>query len=271
MIKSVGMIGLGNMGSAIAKAIYKGNPDLNFNLMDRNIDRTQKLADDLNGQVFKLDQLKELIDESQVIIIGIKPKDISALMMSLKPYLSEKQSKLWISMAVSTPLDWLTSFTPSNHRWIRIMPNTPVEVNQGWISYCYSDNLFEDDEDDFKELMNEAGHLKYIAEDLFDIAGAMAGSSPAFIYQLIEAMSDAGVYHGLSRQDAIEMAAQTVLGSAQMVLSSGRHPGQLKDAVTSPGGTTIRGVASLEQSGFRSAMIQAIDQTYQYSVKLNEK
>ncbi len=258
------------MGSALAKAIRLGNSDLTINLTDRNSKRLQEVAGDLSATAYSLENISELIKHSQVIMIGIKPKDIVGLFEGIHTHLEGETSKLWISMAVATPLHKLIKLVPDTHRWIRIMPNTPVEVNEGWLSYCKGDNITEDDEKMLLQLFNKAGRVTSISEDLFDIAGAVAGSGPAFIYQLIEAMSDAGVMHGLSRQDAIMMAAQTVLGSAKMVIESGKHPGALKDAVTSPNGTTIQGVAQLEAAGYRSAMIQAINTTYRKSVDLSK-
>ena len=258
------------MGSALAKAIRQGNPELTLNLSDRNTKRLQEVSEELSASAYALENISELIKRSQVIMIGIKPKDIVGLFEDIHTYLENETSKLWISMAVATSLNKLQNLAPDSHRWIRIMPNTPVEVNEGWLSYCKANNVTEEDEKALLQLFNKAGRVTPISEDLFDIAGAVAGSGPAFIYQLIEAMSDAGVMHGLSRQDAIMMAAQTVLGSAKMVIESGKHPGALKDAVTSPNGTTIQGVAQLEAAGYRSAMIQAINTTYRKSVDLSK-
>ena len=151
------------------------------------------------------------------------------------------------------------------------MPNTPAMVKEGMTELCYSDDEFTKEEQTIIEkLLDSFGHFCMIPEKLMDAAVCASGSSPAYVYLFIEALADSAVKYGIPRKTAYEMAAQTVLGAAKMVLETELHPGILKDAVCSPGGTTIAGVSALEQNGFRSAIIAATDACYQRAIQLKE-
>lgn len=255
----IGMIGVGNMASAIAKAIKKASPHEKLLLANRTPEKISQLVQELEAEQVLMDQIgPELIAKSDIIFVGVKPTELELLFSSLESKIDTPHVITWVSMASNVSLAALQQFTPQHHQWIRIMPNTPVEVGEGYTSYCYSESVSKEVLSRFKQLMSQSGVVAEVAEAQFDAASGMAGCSPAFIYQLIEAMSDAGVAYGLKRDLSIEMAAQAVKGAASMVLETNRHPAQLKDAVTSPGGTTIAGVNTLEAEGFRSAIIKAI-------------
>ncbi|MGF3195801.1 pyrroline-5-carboxylate reductase [Facklamia sp. P13055] len=259
--KAIGCIGCGNMGSAIIKSLSTNFSNLDFYLYDKDNYKSQSLAKDCGESVEAVNSLEKLLASAQIFFIGVKPKDLNILLDSLNS-IELLDSKLWISMVVGRSLSSIQKLLPQGHHLIRIMPNTPVAIGQGYVSYCYQKENFNDQViNEFKNLLQPLGHLQLIEESLFDVASAIAGSGPAFIYQLIEAISDAGVYYGLNRQQAIDMAAKTVAGAGQMVLESHQHPAQLKDAVTSPKGTTIAGVRSLEANGFRSAIFEAVSAT----------
>ena len=146
---------------------------------------------------------------------------------------------------------------------IRIMPNTPAAVGEGMILYTANELVTEDDLAQFTEAMKCAGRLDRLDEKLIDAGCAISGCGPAFMYLMIEALADGGVLCGLPRAKAMEYAAQTMAGAAKMVLETGKHPGELKDMVCSPGGTTIEGLAALEECGFRGAIIKACDANFQ--------
>lgn len=267
----VGMIGVGNMASAIAKAIVRAVPTETLLLANRTPDKIQPLVQELNAKQVTMEQVgPELIEQSDLIFVGVKPTELDTLFDSLASDLHTTHPITWVSMASNVSLAKLESLTPAHHQWIRIMPNTPVEVGQGYTSYCHSETVSPAVLARFKALLRESGVLAAIDEAQFDAASGMAGCSPAFIYQLIEAMSDAGVAHGLKRDQSIAMAAQAVKGAASMVLETDLHPAQLKDAVTSPGGTTIAGVTALEAAGFRSAIIQGITASIEKTRELQE-
>lgn len=267
----VGMIGVGNMASAIAKAIVRAVPTETLLLANRTPEKIQQLVQDLAAKQITMEQVgPDLIEQCDLIFVGVKPTELETLFKSLTADIQTTHPITWVSMASNVSLTKLESLIPAHHQWIRIMPNTPVEVGQGYTSYCYSKTVSSEVLERFKGLMSQSGVLAEIDETQFDAASGMAGCSPAFIYQLIEAMSDAGVAHGLKRNQSIEMAAQAVKGAASMVLETDLHPAQLKDAVTSPGGTTITGVTALEAAGFRSAIIQGVTASIEKTRELQE-
>ncbi|UPQ85490.1 pyrroline-5-carboxylate reductase [Ignavigranum ruoffiae] len=259
---SIGILGVGNMGAAFARIFRRAYPSLSINLYNRSWPKVERLSQEIQASAFQLNQLAEFINQSDYIFVGVKPKDFPSLFEQLMSLDLDLSGHLWISMAVGLNLETLAEFSSSELAWARIMPNTPIEIGQGYLTICFNERVQEDSQAVLIDLLTSTGQVAKIEEDLFAISSAVAGSGPAFIYQLIEAMADAGVRHGLARQDAIKMASQTVKGAASMVLESQQHPALLKDQVTSPGGTTIEGLCQLEERGFRSAIIEAIQATY---------
>lgn len=262
------MIGAGNMGSSIIRSIRKQMPEASIYLNNRTISKIEPLAEEINARIVEEDNLKDLIDKSDYIYLGVKPHQIPELFEKIKGYLSSDDDKVWISMAVGISLDRLRVHTPDSHKWIRIMPNTPVLCGEGYIGYSLADNITQGIEEEFVSQLLGVGTVQKFDESSLDAVSSLAGSSPAYIYQLIDAMSDAGVYLGLDRDDAIQMSAQVVKGAAQMVLETKDHPGVLKNQVTSPGGTTIEGIVSLEKSAFKAAIIEAIIKAYDKATKM---
>ncbi|MBG9981976.1 pyrroline-5-carboxylate reductase [Aerococcaceae bacterium DSM 111020] len=268
MINTVGFIGVGNMAQQLVKAVRHAHPTKQLFFNSAHKENIAGFAKEMDAEIVSKE---ELVTQSDMIFIGVKPYQIADVFqeIDLSPSQDDMLDKIWISMAVSVSLADLQSMTvPNDLKWIRMMPNLPVGLGKGTIGYIGNDKMNETDEEAFLKVMEAAGLVVSISEDLFDIYGAIAGSGPAFIFQIIEAMSDAGVRHGLSRQQAIEIAAQTVSGAAELLLESGEHPGVLKDQVTSPNGTTIAGVVSMEESGLRCAMMKGIEATYQRSIEL---
>lgn len=266
---TIGMIGVGNMGSAIAKAILKtGYPMI---LHNRTKEKLTDLAKQIGADVVGADSLGELIKDSDLIFIGVKPNQFSTIFNQMDEYIDEANPKTWISMAAGLSIEQLEALTPSSHRWIRIMPNMPVEIGEGYIAYCSSEDISEDKITLFKDCLVTAGIVEAIPETLFDTVTGLAGSSPAFIFQLIEAMSDVGVEHGLTREQSRKMASQAVKGAASMVIETGLHPAQLKDQVTSPGGTTIAGISALEHAGFKSAIHKGVSAAINKSQAMSTK
>ena len=185
----------------------------------------------------------------------------------LRPCLN---GKAIVSIAAGWTLERLeTVLAGTGATCMRVMPNTPAMVSEGMTAICEESSM--SDEDFVKGIFDALGKTVILPENLFDGVTALSGSGPAYVYMFIEAMADAAVLEGIPRKKAYEMAAQTVLGSALMVLSTGNHPGELKDAVCSPGGTTIEAVASLEKNGLRSAVIDAIRVCAEKSRKMSHK
>ncbi len=200
---------------------------------------------------------REVFEQANVIFLGVKPNQIQALLEENKNILERRESILLISMAAGVTLEQLESMTDTRHRWIRMMSNISLEVAEGVISFSLEGNVTTSDKEGFVRLLQSAGLLVELPESQIDAATALAGCGPAFVYIFIEVLAEAGVSMGLSREVALKLATQTVKGSAIMVGETKEHPAVLKEKVCSPGGSTIAGVILLEQTGFRSSVIQA--------------
>lgn len=262
----IGFIGLGNMGAILARLVAQaGSYDLL--LANRTKAKAEVLAQEIGGKVVSNDQV---FAEADVIFLGVKPAQFRELLQEQASLLKERSSLLLISMAAGLTLESLREMVGDQHRLIRVMPNTPIAVGKGVISYACSDEVSAADQALLEELLQAGAQLFCLDEKLMDAATALAGCGPAFVYPFIEAMSDAGVKLGLPRDLALKMAAQTVLGAGQMVAETGQHPAILKDQVCSPAGSTIAGVASLEKKGLRGVVMEAIEQAFQRTQELGK-
>ena len=263
----IGFIGLGNMGSSLAKAVLQAKTSHQILLANRSQAKVEAFIANYGGLT---SSNEEIFAEADVIFLGVKPAQFSELLTQYQTILEKRESFLLISMAAGLTLEKLASLLPSQHRIIRIMPNTPVAIGQGVISYALSAKCHAEDNELFCQLLSKAGQLVEISDGLIDAATGLAGCGPAFVYLFIEALADAGVQTGLPREMALKMAAQTVVGAGQMVLESKQHPGVLKDRVCSPGGSTIAGVASLEEHAFRGTVMDAVNQAYKRTQELGK-
>ena len=247
----LGFIGTGNMGGALAQAAVKSGAGML--LSNRTADKAVHLAAELGCAA---GTNLEVAEGCKYIFLGVKPQMVVGVVEGLKADILASEG-IFVSMLAGVSLEKLALLLGADKKIIRIMPNTPCAVGQGLILYAANGRVSEDELCAFRELMAPAGALDELNEHLIDAASAVSG--PAYAYLFIEALADGGVKNGLPRAKAQRYAAQMLLGSAEMALRTGRHPGQLKDEVCSPGGSTIAGVAALERSGFRSACIEAVD------------
>ena len=255
MLKTIGFLGCGNMGGAIARAVCKAADPQNVYLANRTAAKAEKLAAELGCNTTINDEVAGRCD---LIFLAVKPQMMEALLTPLKFTLAERPGRFVLcSMAAGLPISRIQELAGEDYPVIRIMPNTPASVGEGMIQYC-SSHVTAEEEAEFCKLMAPAGRLDPVPEPLIDAASCVSGCGPAWVYQFIEALADGGVACGLPRAKAQEYAAQMVLGSAKLVLESGKHPGELKDAVCSPGGSTIQGVRTLEQRAFRAAVTDAV-------------
>lgn len=267
----VGFIGCGNMGSALAKAAVKS--DLihpgQICLANRTEAKAEKLAQTLGGALTGTN--KEIAKYCQYIFLGIKPQMMEQVLKEIAPVLRERTDRfILVTMAAGLTMERIQQMAGGAYPIIRLMPNTPVTVGSGMILYC-SMKTHLDEMVTFLHMMKEAGKFDELPEALMDAGSAVAGCGPAFAYLFIEALADGGVACGLPRAKAQEYAAQMLLGSAEMVLKLGEHPGVLKDAVCSPGGSTIQGVRALENGGFRGNVFEAVDAAYRKTKDLGKK
>lgn len=249
----IGVIGLGNMGSVIATILAKETNNTLL-LANRTAEKAKKLAVTLDATSVTN---REVFEKADIIFIGVKPHQIQELLEENKNILERRESILLISMAAGVTLEQLELMTDTHHRWIRMMPNTPLQVAEGVISFSLGKKATLQDKEVFLQLLQSGGIVVELPESQIDAATALAGCGPAFVYIFIEALAEAGVSMGLSREVALQLATQTVKGSASMVGETKEHPAILKEKVCSPGGSTIAGVISLEQTGFRSSIIEA--------------
>ena len=209
--------------------------------------------------------------EADFLFLGVKPQMMGALLAELAPVLSARQDRfVLVSMAAGLTIGTIRAMAGGDYPVIRIMPNTPAAIGEGMILYC-AEGVEPEEKTAFVDVMQAAGSFDELSESLIDAGSAVSGCGPAFVYPFIEAMADGAVACGLPRAKAQLYAAQTLVGAARLVLESGDHPGALKDAVCSPGGSTIQGVRALEQNGFRSAVMEAVIAAYEKTVALGKQ
>ncbi|MDF2877381.1 MAG: pyrroline-5-carboxylate reductase [Clostridia bacterium] len=257
-MKEIGFIGIGNMGGAMAKAVA----DRHFEkiaVYDHNKAAYDKFLKYSNISV--CNTLEELIVQVKYIVLSVKPQFYQEVCKTIKNYLKEDQ--IVITVAPGYSIAMIKGLLGEKVKVIRTMPNTPALIGEGVTAYAYHENELSGEEIDvFLELFNSFGKTIRVDEKLMAAVVATSGSSPAYAYMFIEAMADAAVSFGMPRQMAYEMSAIAIKGACEMVLQTKKHPGELKDAVTSPGGTTIQAVAALEETGFRNSVIKGMQACY---------
>lgn len=247
------------MGGAVARAVCKGAGAENVLLANRTPAKAEALAAELGCSVGDNPQVAR---DCHFIFLGVKPQVMPGMLAQIAPMLAgRKDAFVLVTMAAGLSMARIRELAGGNHPIIRIMPNTPAAVGAGMVQYCSRD-VSDADLQEFLSAMAPAGPLDAIDENLINAASCVSGCGPAWAYQFIEALADGGVAAGLPRAKAQMYAAQMLLGSARLVLESGQHPGALKDAVCSPGGSTIQGVRVLEERAFRSAVTDAVLAAY---------
>ena len=256
MDKMIGLIGCGNMGSAMVGGMIKsGNIDKkNIIVFDRNTEKSSYLKELYGINVGKSNM--DVVSVSDIIILGVKPNIYKDVIYEIKDIVDD--NKIIVTIAAGQNINDVENMFNKPVRIIRTMPNTPALVGEGMSALCKNELATEKDLEKIKELFECFGEAEVIKEDLIDAFIAVSGSSPAYVFMFIEALADGAVLEGMPRDKAYKMAAQAVLGSAKMVLESNEHPAKLKDNVCSPGGTTIEAVAELKSKGFQSAVISAM-------------
>ena len=261
-----GFIGAGNMGSALARAVCKSIGPDSVLISDKSQVKAKLLAEELKCSYA---DNNAVASEAKFIFLGVKPQMMADMLSSIKPVLEGRSDRfVLISMAAGLSISSLNKMLGSKMPIIKIMPNTPVAVGKGMLLYTNSDLVFMDEIGEFCDALKFAGKIDRINEELIDAASALSGCGPAFVYLFAEALSDAGVECGLQRAKALEYAAQTLSGAAELLLTSSKHPGQLKDEVCSPGGSTIAGVHSLEESAFRGTVMNAVRASFERTKEL---
>lgn len=275
-MKTVAFIGCGNMGGALAQAACRAINPAEIVLANRTPEKAAELAQTLGCA--SVSSNEAAVRSAKYIFLCVKPQFFTGLAAELTPVLldchKKGEDKVLISIAAGLTLDTLKNMYAGVGYAIpilRMMPNTCVAIGKGMMALSSCDGEDETHLRAVEHILSQAGLVERLPERLMDQFTAVAGCGPAFIYPYIEALADGGVMAGLPRQQALRYAAQTALGAAAMVLETGEHPGALKDAVCSPAGSTIAGVAELERAGLRTAAIEAVLASYKRNQELGKQ
>lgn len=272
MAYKVGFIGVGNMGGALVRSIVRGQEkfsDKSFSIcaFDINAALLKELTHELGIQ--EEISVKSLVANCDIIILAIKPQYCDTVLEYIKPALSP--DKILVSIIVGLPIVYYKKILGNTARIVRTMPNTPALVGEGMTLVSWDNTITSEEKQIIMKLLSYSGKVEELNESLMGPVTALTGSSPAYVFIMIEAMADGAVKAGIQRDQAYRLAAQAVLGSAKMVLNTGKHPGELKDMVCSPAGTTIEAVATLEREGFRNAIIAAMDDCTKKAKEIGNK
>ena len=252
----VGFIGYGNMAQAMATGWVKTgavNPE-HIYASARNFEKLKNNCKQLN--IIACKDAEELVEQVDIVILAVKPHQIAIVVESLKTKL---KNKIVVSVAVNYTFEMFEQILLEGTAHLSILPNTPVSIGEGIVIMEDTHSLASEEFVLISELFEKLGLIQTVATEQLGVAGAVAGCGPAFASIFIEALADGGVKYGLTREEAYQFASQVLVGTGKMQLETKEHPGVMKDKVTSPGGTTIKGVTALEKNNFRHAVISALD------------
>ena len=255
-MSQLGIIGLGNMGGAILSSILKNEPSLfdSYNIYDIDDEKLKRFEE--NENVHIKSTLQKLCDDSKFILLAVKPQYMNDVLQEIKN--EDLKGKELITIAAGLEKKFYMEILGKKIGITRIMPNTPLLISEGASGISFRTDIKEKEKDTIYQIFNLAGEVIICDEKYLDVVTGLSGSGPAYIFMIIEALADGAVKMGLPRQDAYKLAAQTVVGAGKMVLETKKHPGELKDMVTSPGGTTIEALSVLERGNLRSTLIDAV-------------
>lgn len=263
---SIGIIGVGNMGFAMLKGILNIFPNTDIIITDTSNERLEYVKKETG--VSYVESNPECVNRTKYIILAVKPQYYNQVLKSIRYTITEDH--VLISIAPGVKIVDIQEKIGIDQRIVRAMPNTPALLGMGMSGITYKHEIFNFEEKEMiHKIFSSFGKVEFVEESLMNAVVCASGSSPAYVYMFIEALADSVVKYGLPRNLAYEFVAQTVMGAAQMVLETGKHPGELKDQVCSPAGTTIAGVAALEEYGFRNAIMKATDACYQKANKID--
>ncbi len=253
----LGFIGCGNMASAIMSGIISNGLLQADEMIGADVfaPSKEKAKETLGIQIAESNI--EVVQKTDAFVLSIKPQFYAQVIAEIKDYVKENQ--IIITLAPGKTLAWLEEQFGKPVKLIRTMPNTPAMVQEGMTAACASTSVTTEELAYVCDILKAFGDVEVVSEKLMDAVVAVSGSSPAYVFMMIEAMADAAVAEGMPRNQAYKFAAKAVMGSAKMVLETGKHPGELKDMVCSPGGTTIEAVKVLEETGFKGALMQAME------------
>ncbi|MFW6115175.1 MAG: pyrroline-5-carboxylate reductase [Thermodesulfobacteriota bacterium] len=266
--KKIGVIGTGNMGEALISGLVGSRSSTPENIICSDIKKDKLKPIQETYTVRTSASNLEVVKESEIIIYAIKPQIMASILRETAPYLDK--SKLAISIAAGVPLEAIETCLDKEARVVRVMPNIPASVKEGATAIAAGKHALKNDLKLAKAIFDSVGKTVILEENLMDAITGLSGSGPAYIFLIVDALADAGVKMGLSREDALFLSAQTVLGAAKLLMVTNEHPGRLKDKVTSPGGTAIAALHTLEEGGLRTTLINAVEVATKRSRELGE-
>ncbi len=268
----IGFVGCGNMGSAMLKGILSAGKVIPSEIIVSK--KSSSKVEELKALGVKtVSDNGEVAEKSDVIILAVKPYQLEEVYGDIREHI--KADQIIVSIAAGVSLSSVEQALMSmevagKNKVVRAMPNTPAQVGEAMTALSVNVNITEEDERLILSYFNSFGKAEIVPESLMDVVTGLSGSSPAFVYMFMEAMADAAVAEGMTRSQAYKFVGQTLRGAATMLLETGKHPGELKDAVCSPGGTTIEGVCTLEAAGFRAAVVDGVTASIEKSREMSK-
>jgi pyrroline-5-carboxylate reductase len=266
--KKIGIIGAGNMGEALISGLVHSRSSIPENIIISDIRKDKLRAVKEAYGVATTGNNLNVVDASEIVVYAVKPQIMASVLRETASPLD--MTKVIISIAAGVPLAAIESCLNKDLRLIRVMPNIPASVREGAAAIAAGKHVLKDDLKIAKAVFDSVGKSVIIEEELMDAITGLSGSGPAYIFLIVDALADAGVKMGLSREDALFLSTQTVLGAAKLLMETNEHPGRLKDRVTSPGGTAIAGLHTLEEGGLRTTLINAVETATRRSRELGE-
>lgn len=265
----IGFIGCGVMANAMMGGIIKAGLYKPEEIIGADPFEVGRVKTKEQNGINVTDSNLEVVEKADIVFMTIKPQYFAGVIEEIRDHVRENQ--MFISIGAGRTLDYLNEVFGKPVKIVRVMPNTPAQVGEGMSAACPNQYVTEEETAKAIEILSAFGKAEVMPENLFDIVTGVSGSGPAYVFMFIEALADAGVNGGMQRKQAYTFAAQTVLGAAKMVLETGKHPGELKDMVTSPAGTTIAGVRALEAHGLRNAVIEGATAATEKSIAMQSK
>lgn len=256
MEKIIGFVGCGNMGKAMLGALLKSKDIKSENIIVSAKSKSSKEKLEQEFAVTATNDNKEVASKADIIFLAVKPQFFKEVIEEIRDDI--RRDTIIVSIAAGVTIEQIENYFGFDVKVVRTMPNTPALVGEGMSAICENKYVTKEELNEICSLFNCFGKYELLAEKDFHAFIALCGSSPAYVFMFIEAMADAGVKLGIQRAKAYKLAEQSILGSAKLALETGKHPGELKDSVCSPGGTTIEAVLDLEENGFRSSVISAV-------------
>ncbi|MFH1016902.1 MAG: pyrroline-5-carboxylate reductase [Pseudomonadota bacterium] len=255
--KKIGFIGAGSMARAFVGGLLRGNHTQKSQLLasHHREEKAKAFAAEFGIETFT--DNKRVATRADIVVLGVKPQVLEKVVDEIASEITP--SKLVISIAAGVPIEAIEKRLPPRSRVIRVMPNIPALVGAGATALSGGDHASEEDLSIARALFDAVGKTVVVEEYLLNAVTGLSGSGPAYVFLMIDALADAGVKVGLSRDTSLMLSTQTVLGAAKLLMESGEHPGRLKDMVTSPGGTAISGIHTLEQGGLRTTLMNAVE------------